>query len=345
MKFIALSFLLIAPSFCAAAEFGPDYASQAVALSLHCATQESPHYEEGGKEKVKDMHPAFYGCFDWHSSVHGHWAMLRALRAFPDLKEKAKILEVLEKHFTKENLEKEKAFFEKEPRFERTYGWAWFLRLVEEVGESKLPQSGDWKEALAPLENTLVAALKDFLGKMNLPIRMGMHSNTAYTLMHVWDYATYKKDDALLGLVRSKAKEFFAQDKNCPLAYEPSSGDFISPCFTEADLMRRVLGPKEFKTWLEKFLPKVSAEQLKPVLPLDDKDYILVHLLGLTFEKAAALRGIASALPAKDPRRLKFEKAAASQAETGWKRMFSSGYGGTHWIASFAIFYYDRAGI
>ena len=335
----------------APAELTKEYAAKVIELSIHCAEAESPHYYEGpggeGKGKARERHPAFFGCFDWHSAVHGHWAMMRVVNKFPELPEAKAALRILNDHLTKEKLDKELAYFkaDKGGLFERPYGWAWFLRLAEEASRSKHPDAAKWRLALQPLEDYLVQASIDYMAKLNRPVRYGFHGNTAFALTHLWDYAEAKTKAPLRAAVLERAKLLYGKDRHCPLDYEPSAGDFISPCFTEADLMRRVLGEKEFKRWLNGFLPPLKVAQLAPVIPEDKKDYILGHMIGLMYEKAAAMRGVMESLPAKDQRRGKLEKAVRDQADTAWGLMFDSGYGGTHWIASFALFYYDRVGL
>jgi len=332
-----------------AAPLDPAYAAKAVALSLECAVQEKPHYYdricEGCLTSPRQKHPAFYGCFDWHSSVHGHWAMLHVLHQQPDFPRKNEVLKILNTHFQKKKMAAELDFFLKKPSFEIPYGYGWYLRLVTEVESSSLPEAAPWREALKPLALHMARKLEAYLEKMNLPMREGAHLNTAFALAHAWDYAVSAKDLSLQKSISAKAREFFGADINCPLAYEPSSGDFISPCFAEADLMRRVLPPKEFSRWFDRFLPRLDAKLLQPISPLDPKDYILGHLIGLMYQKAAAMKGVASVLSASDPRRSTLEAAAQAQAATGWTLMFDSGYGGTHWLASFAIFHYGNVGL
>ena len=357
MKTLALSVLffisvaeLAMSAVAPAPRLDPAYAAKALGLSIHCTQETKPHlydrYCEGeGCGNPKEKHPAFFGCFDWHSAVHGHWAMLRVLHAFPELPEAKQALAILNRHLTKANLEKELAYFKGDRLFERPYGWAWYLRLSEEVSRSTRPEAAGWAEALKPLETHLVGLTKEFLANLSRPSRVGTHSNTAYALIHMRDYAVAKGDTAFLALIDERSRALYGKDRNCPLAYEPSEGDFVSPCFTEADLMRRVLPAKEFATWFNGFLPKIAADQLKPVVPRDIKDYILGHMIGLMYQKASAMSGVAASLPARDSRRALLEKASLNQAATAWGLMFDSGYGGTHWLASFAIYYYDRIGI
>lgn len=355
MKVLSLASLFFALSACASStpaattapdELRPEYAGQAIELSIHCAEAESPHYYEKfpgfrpGLAKLR--HPAFFGCYDWHSAVHGHWAMMRVAGKFPTLPQAKEAVRILNEHLTPANIEKELAYLKANPDFEQPYGWAWFLRLSQEAAASTLPDAPKWREALRPLESFLAAASLRYINELPAPVRHGLHDNTAFALTHVFDYARVKNLPALAAAVREGGARLFAADRDCLLASEPTKGDFISPCFTEADLMRRVLSQEEFLRWFGAFLPRISPELLAPVVPADPQDYFLSHMIGLMYEKGAAMRGVAGALAEGDAHRPLLEAAAKSQASTAWELMFKSGYGGSHWIASFAIFYYDR---
>jgi hypothetical protein len=336
-------FLVLANSY-ALADFDAAYASKAVKLSLECVDQEHPnHYDRFySSKKPREIHPAFFGCYDWHSAVHGHWAMLRVLHRFPAIAEAAAIKSALNKHLTADLLRGELAHFEKEPGFERPYGYGWFLRLVEEIESSPLPEAKKWRENVRPLEKLLVDRTMIFLSKLVRPMREGMHANTAYALAHIWDYAKRVKNQELQEAIRVRAKLLYGKDVNCPLSYEPSAADFISPCFVEAELMGRVLSRAEFRAWFKKFMPKLSERDLEPVIPLDVKDYQLGHLVGLLFQKAASLQAVNAFLGGKEKRLL---QSAEKHAEAAWRLMFESGYGGTHWLASFAIYYYSSVSL
>lgn len=326
--------------------FNETYAKKAVRLSLDCVEQEFPNtYERVDKKiKPKEIHPAFFGCYDWHSSVHGHWAMLRVLHAFPKIAEKEQIIATLDRHLKKDLLKKEENLFRKEPNFELPYGVGWFLRLVAEVRSSHLPEAKQWSDATRSLEQLLVQNLYRYLKSPNLPNRTGLHDNTAFALMHAWDYAVAVGEKKLQNAVRAAARKFYFSDESCSLVSEPKEGDFISPCFVEADLMRRILSEKEFANWEKKFFPVLEPSWLAPVIPSNPKDYFLSHMIGLMYQKASSMRSVGLSLDGSDPRREVLLRASQEQSETGWNLLFDSGYGGTHWIASFAIFYYTNAG-
>lgn len=345
MKLFFLSLFVAANALANPPQWSPELASKFIALSLDCVDQEYPNtYDRAySKRTPSEMQPSFYGCYDWHSSVHGHWSMARVLRMFPDLPEKAGILEKLNSHFQADKILKEKAHFEEQPGFERPYGYAWFLRLMAELAEHKEAEARVWEKNLQPLENFIADASLAYFQKINRPVRDGHHYNTAFAMKHIYDYAERKHKGDLQEAIGKKARELFGLDKDCPLAYEPSAMDFLSPCFEEADLMRRVLPAKDFSAWFARFLPRLRSEGLRPVVPADKKDYLLGHLIGLMFSKATAMEAVAKRLPENDGRKKILERASKKQREKGIELMFDSGYGGTHWLASFAIYEFSGA--
>jgi hypothetical protein len=325
-----------------------DFASRAVQLSLHCVDTEDPHYNEGqgtAPHAEKLRHPAFYGCYDWHSAVHGHWAMLRAADVVSDLAEREGIVATLNRHLSPENLRAELDFVSAHPSFEVPYGWGWALRLVEELRLSKIPEAKSWLANTAPFESFLVRTLRGFLAGLKEPNRVGTHDNTAYAMIHAFDYSVTTGQPEFRAFLEKRARELYLKDQNCALASEPGPYDFISPCFVEADLMRRVLPVAEFREWYGKFLPDVRPEQLKPVPPTDLHNPYQVHLVGLMYEKSSAMTGVAHTLAEGDPRRTMLLDAVKDQIDTAGKLMFQSDYGGTHWLASFAIYYYSGEGL
>lgn len=327
----------------ARAEFDSAYAQKAVKLSLECVDQEHPnHYDRFyAAKKPREIHPTFFGCYDWHSAVHGHWAMLRVLHSFPNLPEAEAIKATLARHLTADLIQGELKHFEKEKHFEQPYGHGWFLRLVEELHRSSLPEAKAWRENVRPLEELLVARTLAYLPSLPRPLREGMHLNTAYALAHIWDYAKTVGNAKLAEAIALRAKELYGKDRDCPLRYEPSGYDFISPCLAEAELMGRVYSKAEFSAWFRRFL-RLGDKDLAPVMPTDLKDPYIGHLIGLMFQKASSLQLLNERLGGKNKR---LKNAAEKQAQTGWKLMFDSGYGGTHWLASFAIHYFSGVGV
>lgn len=330
------------------AEIDPATADRFAKLALACLDREYPNKPERVLEgpadvrAPKDFHPAFYGCYDWHSAVHGHWMLARLLRATPGLASASRVRASLEEHLTAEAMEAEAQYLDKPAArtFERPYGWAWTLRLAAELEASQGPQERAWRAHLKPLENAVVAHLQDYLPKLTLPVRSGVHPNTAFALAQGLDYAraTGRKD--LEKILMSRASFYYGQDRACPLSYEPSGEDFFSPCLAEADLMRRVLAPKDFAKWLKRFLPQLSHKtfSLAPVSATDPSDPKLVHLDGLNLSRAWMLRGIAEGLPASDSRRAVLLKAAAAHEVAGLARVGSGDYAGEHWLATFAVY-------
>ncbi len=317
-----------------------------------------PGHVLAGPDSVKTpraLHPAFYGSFDWHSSVHGHWTLVRLLRRFPDARFAADARAVLDDHLTPAKMQAEAAYFHLPGNgsFERTYGWAWLLRLVAEceAGAADDPDLARWREALRPLEDEIVARALAYLPKLPTPIRTGVHPDTGFALAQILDYARRCGRDELAELVVARAREWYGDDRAWPVAYEPSGEDFFSSGLNEADLMRRVLSPDEFAAWLDGFLPDLADGGLGPLASAaaipDFTDGRLVHLAGLDLSRAWCLEGVADALAARDPAdpRVPVLRAAArANAEVGLAAVFSGHYAGEHWLASFAVYLLDAVG-
>jgi hypothetical protein len=290
------------------------------------------------------MHPAFYGCFDWHSSVHGHWMLVRLLRVFPQLPEKEQIRAALAEHLTAKNLQIEADYFAQPNRksFERTYGWAWLLKLAEELHIWDDPDAKQWSRNLKPLVDTIVAGYLAFLPKQTYPIRTGVHPNTAFGLAFGLDFARATDHKQLRELIEKRSRAYFANDVSAPARWEPDGADFFSPSLMEADLMRRVLPPAEFHTWLQRFLPDLAKGEpktlLMPATVTDRTDPQLVHLDGLNLSRAWCMRNIAVALAKDDPVRKVLTDAAGRHAEAALEHVASGDYAGEHWLASFATY-------
>ncbi|QYJ01487.1 DUF2891 domain-containing protein [Thalassovita mediterranea] len=326
-------------------------------LALDCVHREYPnkisHVMQSDEDArtPRELTPAFYGCFDWHSSVHGHWLLVRTLNTAPDSTLKDEIRTKLAQSFTPENIEGELAYYQGADRasFERPYGIAWFLQLIAELEESDDPQLAEWRETLRPLEAEIVANMMDWLPKLSYPIRLGTHNQTAFAFGLMLDYARTVGDDALEEALTDKISSFHLEDVNCPIGYEPSGEDFLSPCLMEADLMRRILEPQEFAAWLSGFLPDLpedgSADWLAPGIVLDPSDGKLVHLDGVNLSRAWALEGMAAGLPADDPRRAGLLAAAEVHKEAGIVAVSDEHYSGSHWLASFATYLETRRGL
>ncbi len=342
------------PNIMDAAESSPglsrEQASTFARLALKNLGTEYPNKLEhvmGSADDVKGpraLHPTFYGSYDWHSCVHGYWMLARLLREFPDLPEAESIRTTFRLHFTKANLAAEADYFlRKESRpFERPYGWAWLLKLAEELHGWDDPDARQWRENLRPLETIIVARYLEFFPKQTYPIRTGVHPNTAFGLTFAHDYARAVGDAELREQVESRARSYFGDDQDAPARWEPSGADFFSPALIEADLMRRVLPPAEFRAWFARFLPGVGKGEprslFEPAIVTDRTDPQLVHLDGLNLSRAWCMRGIASALPEGQADRTALLASAARHSESGLAHVTSGDYAGEHWLASFAVY-------
>jgi hypothetical protein len=330
--------------------FSQEEASHFATLALKCINRELPNKPEhvinssSDVQSPKALHPAFYGCYDWHSSVHGHWMLVRLLKTFETLPESKQIRKAINENITADNIRAEAAYLAQPNRqsFERTYGWAWLLKLAEELHSWDDPDGDAWAEALQPLVDTIVKSYKNFLPKQTYPIRTGVHPNTAFGLAFALDYAKTIGDHDLESLLAERSRSYFGKDVNYPGAWEPGGEDFFSAALMEADLMRRVMKPAEFATWFQRFLPGVAqgspAALMEPAIVTDRTDPKLVHLDGLSLSRAWCMRSIAKALPSGSPSRLALSKAADKHSSAALAHVASGDYAGEHWLASFAIY-------
>lgn len=327
--------------------------SQAAALAklaiegLHREYPNKPSNVLAGASDVrspKELHPAFYGCFDWHSSVHGHWMLVRLLKSNPGHALADESRSKLGVSLQSEKILAEVAYFQtKENRsFERMYGWAWLLRLVAELETWDDPQGRQWLESLRPLEREIVELTKGYLPRLSVPIRTGVHPDTAFALGQILDYARVVKNQGLEELIVKRSMEYYGNDWGVATRYEPSGEDFFSASLNEADLMRRVLGREEFRQWLEKFY--VADEMnthrglLTPVVVSDVTDGKLVHLAGLNLSRAWTMAGIATSLPDGAVWKDILAKSAKEHQEAGLSYVFSGHYEGEHWLGTFAVY-------
>jgi len=329
----------------------PELAARFSALAMTCIHQEFPNKISRTTEtadaigRPKVIFPAFYGCFDWHSSVHGHWLLVRLLRVGPqDADWRKTAIVKLNQSFTPENLAGEVANFARPARgsWERPYGLAWYLQLMTELREWDDPQADKWLEVLQPLEADIVASLKAWLPKLAYPIRLGTHNQSAFAFTLMIDWARATGDTEFEDMIIARAISFHADDVDCPLAYEPSGEDFLSPCLMEADLMRRILPGEAFSAWLAKFMPEIptdgSGDWLAPGIVKDASDGKLVHLDGVNSSRAWNLYNIARALPETDKRIPSLVAAADIHAREGVAAVSAEHYSGSHWLASFATY-------
>jgi len=319
-------------------------------LALACVQREYPnkisHVLAGDADvqPPRSLTPVFYGCFDWHSSVHGHWLLARLAREYPDAEFAAPARAALALSFTPEKVAREVAYLQDPGRasFERPYGLAWLLQLTAELRSWNDPDAQRWAVVLQPLESAAVARIRDWLPKLRYPIRVGEHSQTAFAFGLIRDWSVIAGNAEMRALIDERSRSYYLADVNCPLAYEPSGEDFLSPCLAEADLMRRVLGPVDFASWLGKFLPgiprKADDTWLPPGVVTDRKDPKLAHIDGLNLSRAWMLHGMSSGLPARDARRAALDKAAARHAAAALPAITGEHYEGGHWLGSFAVY-------
>jgi len=335
------------------------HADALASLALACVHQEYPnkiaHTLAGDADArpPRQLTPVFYGCFDWHSSVHGHWLLARVARLHPGTPLAGRAEAALEISFTAERIAGELAYLRAPGRqeFERPYGLAWLLQLTQELREWRSPDARRWAAALAPLEEEAVRRLSDWLPKLTRPIRTGEHSQTAFAFGLGLDWARQAGHAAFEHLLLERSRAFYLADTACPLVYEPSGQDFVSPCLAEADLMRRVLPGLEFSAWLSVFLPQIpqgstaTADWLEPGVVLDASDGKLAHLDGLNLSRAWMLDGLLSALPADDRRRPALTAAAARHRALGLAAVTGAHYAGGHWLGTFAVYLTSARGI
>lgn len=299
----------------------------------------------------RDLHPVFYGHFDWHSSVHGHWSLVRLAKRFPEVAGRLKVKEVLDGRFTEAGLKAEAGYFEKKENrsFERMYGWAWALRLAVELRSWDDDAARRWVKHYLPLEETIVELAKGYLPKLDWPIRTGVHPDAGWAFGQFLDYARAVGDREFEALVVAKASGFYGGDRDYPVAYEPSGNDFFSSGLNEADVMRRVLGAREFGVWLDGFFPGLAERKmgnlLEPVSVSDVADGHLVHLAGLNLNRAWTMAGVAAVLPEGDARRVVLEESAERHTRAGLGYVTSGHYEGEHWLASFAVYVLTGVGI
>ncbi|BCX49710.1 DUF2891 domain-containing protein [Haloferula helveola] len=333
-----------------------EQAEDFVALALAGIDREYPNKPgavltgAGELKTPRQMHPVFFGHFDWHSSVHGHWMLVRLVRLFPEAGFSDRVREMLDSRLSAGGLRAEADYFlEPENRsFERMYGWAWALRLALELANWNDVQAQDWSQRFKPLEETLVRLATDYLPKMDWPVRCGFHPESAFPLAQMLDYARGVGDRELDELLIERSLRFYGEDRNYPTRYEPSGNDFFSPGLNEADLMRRVLDRDRFERWLEGFLPRLGEEEagnlLNPVKISDPSDGHLIHLAGLNLSRSWAMKGIASALSCDDPRVSVLERSAAAHEAAGLAFVRTGHYEGEHWLASFAVYLLGKSG-
>ncbi len=335
----------------------PAAAARFAGLALKCLHAEYPNHISHTLDGDADarpphaLNPAFYGCYDWHSDVHGHWLLVRLLRLIPDAPFAPMARTELARSFTADNVAAEIAYLQRADRasFERPYGLAWLLKLSAELRAWDDPQAREWASALRPLEAEAAARVKRWVPKLHYPIRVGEHDQTAFSFGLIWDWAGAAGDAEMRSVLVDAARRFYAADRCCPIDYEPSGEDFLSPCLAEADFMRRVLDPPAFGRWLSAFLPgipgKADSTWLAPAVVTDRADPKLAHIDGLNLSRAWMLEGIADGLKADDRRVPVLRAIAMRHREAALPAVTGEHYEGGHWLGTFAVYLTSGAGI
>ena len=325
-------------------------------LALACLHKEFPNKiahvlnADDDVQPPRALTPAFYGCFDWHSAVHGHWLLVRLVRQYPDAAFAAPARAALAESFTKDNVAREVAYLQGAGRiaFERPYGLAWLLQLAAELRTWDDQHARRWAEVLQPLEVESAARIRAWLPKLHYPIRVGEHSQTAFALGLIRDWSVVSGDESMKALIDERSRSYYLADAGCPLNFEPSGEDFLSPCLAEADLMRRVLAARDYSSWLRRFLSAIpadgSAAWLEPGIVTDRADPKLAHIDGLNLSRAWMLMGMASVLSETDPRRAALASAAERHARAALPAVTGEHYEGGHWLASFAVYLLSGSG-
>jgi hypothetical protein len=334
-----------------------EQAARFAQLALACVHQEYPNHvsvtltSDSDVHSPRDMTPAFFGCLDWHSAVHGHWLLVRLLRQYPKARFADQARAAIKESLTAEHIATELAFLHHDGRasFERPYGLAWLLQLSAELQRWDDPEARELAATLQPLAVEVAQRVKSWLPKLHYPIRIGEHSQTAFSFGLIWDWAQLTNDSEMQSMLKDAGQRFYFQDRSCPLRYEPSGEDFLSPCLAEADLMRRLLGQKEFAKWLTNFLPMIPNDAKKswltPAIVTDRSDPKLAHIDGLNLSRAWMLEGIANALPNADQRRQNLLATATAHSEAAIPEVTGEHYEGGHWLGTFAVYLTTKAGM
>jgi hypothetical protein len=325
----------------------PTLGSKLASLALAHVRREYPNKLDhvlNGPDDLRapsELHPVFYGSFDWHSNVHAYWLLASLQRRLPSLSDAARIRELFDAQFTARNVAAEIAYLTRPSAgtFERPYGWAWLLMLAAELTRHETAEGRRWSAAIRPLADVFAERFREFLPKAAYPIRVGTHFNTAFALALASDYATAAGDRDLTAMLRAKATNWYAGDVDCQ-AWEPGGDDFLSPALVEAECMRRLVDRETWSTWMDRFLPRLDAREPRtlfvPVDVSDRSDGKIAHLDGLNLSRAWCWRSIASSWDWSDPRR-ETALAAAERHLAASLPHVAGDYAGEHWLATFAL--------
>jgi len=282
-----------------------------------------------------ELHPAFYGSFDWHSCVEMHWVLVRLLRLLPNIAAASEMRAALDEDLTAEKLGVEARYIDEHRGFERPYGWGWALRLVEELTGWDDTDGARWRTNIGPLGDAIRARFVEWLPRQTYPLRIGLHGNSAFGLLLALDDA--RRAGELFSAMRAAALRWFERDVEYPAAWEPSGADFLSPALTEAALMRELLEGREFVSWFARFLPTLPASLLEPAIISDPTDGQIAHLHGLNLSRAFCMRRITEVLPASDARRAQLDASIERHAAASLAAAVGSHYMVEHWLAAYAL--------
>jgi hypothetical protein len=318
-------------------------------LPLHCIETEYPnkmgHVTAGPEDQKRPrvQHPVFYGCFDWHSAVHGYWSAVTLIKNFPELEKREELLQKIQRNLTSENIKVEIAYLNTKDNktFERTYGWAWLLKLQQELDSWESEYGKELSQILQPLSDMVADRYVEYLPKLNYAIRVGEHSNTAFGMAFAYDYAVHAQNQALKLVIEERAIEFYLRDADCPISWEPSGYDFLSPCLEEVDIMRRILPAAEFHNWIKEFLPHIENGKLEMEIGKvsDRSDGKLVHIDGLNLSRSWVLYGLAAQYPEYN----NLTEIADAHITNTLPNLVADDYAGGHWLGSFAIYALQNA--
>jgi hypothetical protein len=328
--------------------FSVEIASKFSNQAYSCLTSEYPNRIVHSLEASADvkspmaLHPAFYGCYDWHSSVHGHWMLVKMLQLFPDLPNRNEIIKTLDKNLTKENIQAEINYLKAKDRnsFERPYGWAWCLKLTAELANADTDYGKRWFKNMLPLAETIKSMYYDYLPGLYYPIRRGVYENTAFGLAFAFDYAQQMDDKTFAAFIKERSTFYFGNDRNIPASWEPEGDDFFSPSLIEAELMRRVLNRDEFLLWFKNFMPQLPFSLTSPAVVADRDDPKGVHLDGLNLSRAWCLFELAKALPDDSQMHRDLWQSGYRHASEALPNVLSDNYVGSHWLSTFAVYMY-----
>ncbi|MEI7831502.1 MAG: DUF2891 domain-containing protein [Prolixibacteraceae bacterium] len=325
-----------------------DQAGRLARLAYKCIHTEYANNLQHSMQSDKDvgtpsqLHPVFYGCYDWHSSVHGHWLLVKLLKEFPDLSARDSIIKAIDLTLTPENIVLEIAYFKAPGRisYERPYGWSWLLKLTAELATWNDPLGKKWFSILNPLALQVVKNYKTYLPGLYYPLRRGVHANTAFGLAFAIDYALVMGDKEFEQFLLERSRFYYLKDQNIPASWEPEGDDFFSPALIEADLMRRVLNKADFQKWFMGFLPQIPVSLQHPAVVADRSDPTGVHLDGLNLSRAWCMFDVAKSLPPGSTMARDLRRIGTEHASDALPHVISENYLGTHWLATFAVYMY-----